>query len=260
MLQAGAAIQALEDYNRRTGQYLRVRSNGFQSIVKMLTSAIGEISTAGQESVGRLRQIETKIATASQADDIRTLKEQLTVCLDEIRKEAERQKLSATSTVDRLRLDLDRTRTETTSDPVTGQPPRSEAVEYIADICASGQTAYVVAIVLDRLQTVNVSFGSEAGDQLLRYFAGSVLRSLQPGDHLFRWAGASLLAVAIRSSRMETVREEIAHLFGRKMDYTIRTATRSILMPVTARWAVFPLTKPPEQLIQKIDAFASLPA
>lgn len=258
MLQAVATIQALGAYNTRTAQYLRVRTNEFQGIVKMLTSAIGEISAAGEESVSRLHQIETRISSTSQAKDIRSIKAQLTLCLDEIRKEAERQKLAATGTVDRLQQDLDRARAEASADPVTGQPPRSHAVEFIAMTCATGQPAFAVAIVIDRLQSVNMNFGSAAGDQLLRYFAGSIRRSLQANDHLFRWTGASLLAVTIRSNRIETVRDEITRLMEHKMEYTVRTGARSILMPVAARWAVFPLVAPADRLIQDIDAFASL--
>jgi GGDEF domain-containing protein len=257
MLHAGASIQALKEYNRRTAHYLSVRGNDFQSMVKMLTATIGEISTAGQQSVDRLRQIETKIAATSQAEDIRTIKTQLAFCLDDIRKEAERQKLATTSTADRLTQDLDRARGTKADDPVTGQPPRSQGVEFMIKACAGNQPAYAVAIVVDRLQTINMSFGSEVGDQVLRYFAGSIRRSLLSGDHLFRWTGASLLAVIMRSIRIETVRDEMARLLEHKMEYTVRTATRSVLIAVTSRWTVFPVMAP-DQLVKKIDEFASL--
>ena len=258
MLQAGASIQALEDYNRRTSQYLRVRGDDFQSMVKMLTSAIGEISTSGDQSVVHLRQLETKLASTSQVEDIRLLKTQLGICLGEIRKEAERQKLAASSVVNRLTDSLDRARTAASNDPVTGQPPRSQALELIAKACKGGPPTLAVSIVVDRLQAINLSFGSEVGDQVLRYFAGSIRRSLPSNDHLFRWAGPALLALIVRSVRIETARGEIARLMEHKLEYTVRTATRSSMIPVTARWAIFPVAAPSEDLIKKIDEFAAL--
>lgn len=113
-------------------------------------------------------------------------------------------------------------------------------------------------MVIDRLQAVNAALGSEAGDQLLRYFSGYVQRSLPSGDRLFRWTGASFLALVLRSTRIETLREEIRYLLEQKLEYTVRTATRSVGLPVTARWTLFPTMASSRLLIERIDTFASL--
>jgi GGDEF domain-containing protein len=258
MMQTGSAIRALEDYNRRTARQLQVRGSELQGMVKMLTSAIGEISTAGEDNVTRLRRIEGQVSTASQVEDVRTIRAQLSVCLDEIRKETERQNSVATSAVDRLRRDLEKAQTGISSDSVTGLSLRSEAVEEISTACESQQPAFAVVMVIERLQTVNATFGAEVGDQLLRYFSGHVRRNLPSGDHLFRWTGASVLALVLRPAQLETVREEIKRLMERKLEHTVVTAKRSILLPVTARWALFPMMTSSRLLIQKIDAFASM--
>jgi GGDEF domain-containing protein len=113
-------------------------------------------------------------------------------------------------------------------------------------------------MVVDRLQAVNAALGSEAGDQLLRYFSGYVQRGLPSGDQLFRWTGASLLALVLRPTKIETLREEIRYLVEQKLEYTVRTATRSVRLPVTARWTLFPTMASPRLLIQRIDSFASM--
>jgi hypothetical protein len=43
-----------------------------------------------------------------------------------------------------------------------------------------------------------------------------------------------------------------------KLECTVRTATRSVRLPVTARWTLFPTMTSSRLLIQKIDTFASL--
>ncbi len=258
LIQAGGAIRLLEDYNRRTAQQLRVRGSELEGMVKMLTGAIGEISTAGEENVSRLHRIEGMVSSVTQIEDVRAVRAQLSICLDEIRKEAGRQKTVSSGAIDRLKQDLERVQAGTSTDALTGLPVRAQAVELIGTACASEQPALVAIMVIDRLQAVNAALGSEAGDQLLRYFSGYVARGLTSGDQLFRWTGASLLALVLRPAKIETLREEIRYLLDQKLEYTVRTATRSVRLPVTARWTLFPMMASSRLLIQKIDTFASL--
>jgi GGDEF domain-containing protein len=78
--------------------------------------------------------------------------------------------------------------------------------------CESEQPAFVVLMVIDRLQAVNAAFGHEAGDQLLRYFSAYVRRGMPSSDQLFRWTDASLLALVRRSTKIEKLRDEIQYL------------------------------------------------
>jgi GGDEF domain-containing protein len=257
-MQAAGAIRLLEEYNRRTAQQLRVRGSELQGMVMMLTTAIGEISKAGEENVSSLRRIEGLVSSVIQVEDVRAIRAQLSVCIAEIRKEAGRQKVVSSGAVDRLKQDLGRVQADTSTDALTGLPVRARAVELISNACESEQPAFVAIMVIDRLQAVNAALGSEAGDQLLRYFSGYVGRGLTSGDQLFRWTGASLLALVLRPTKIETLREEIRYLVEQKLEYTVRTATRSVRLPVTARWTLFPTMASSRLLIQRIDSFASL--
>jgi GGDEF domain-containing protein len=258
LTQAEAAIRLLEDYNRRTAQQLRVRGAELQGMVMMLTTAIGEISKAGDENVSSLRRIEGLVSSVIQVEDVRAVKAQLSLCLDEIRKEAGRQKVVSSSTVDRLKQDLERAQAGPSTDALTGVPVRARAVELITSACEAERPAFVVIMVIDRLQAVNTALGPEAGDQLLRYFSGYVGRGLTSGDQLFRWTGASLLALVLRPTKLEALREEIKYLLEQKIEFTVRTATRSVRLPVTVRWTLFPTTASARLLIQKVDTFAAM--
>jgi GGDEF domain-containing protein len=121
-----------------------------------------------------------------------------------------------------------------------------------------GAAAFVVLMVIDRLQAVNAALGHEAGDQLLRYFSAHARRAMPSGDQLFRWTDASLLALVRRSTKIEILRDEIRYLMEQKLEYTVRTATRSVRLPVTARWTLFPTIASSPLLNQRIDGFASI--
>jgi GGDEF domain-containing protein len=249
-------LRSLEQHNRSAENYLHAGGNDLRAMVKMLTAAIGEFSAAGDESVKNLRQIEDSVASASQSRDVRAIRSHLTTCLTEIRKETERQKAATQSVVNRLKEDLECARTESV-DPATGLPPRSKAVEWIHETCKEQTPAFAACLAVDSLQRVNATYGSETGDQIIRYFAGHVQRNLPPGDRLFRWTGACLLAVAPRANQFQTVLGEFGRLMERKLEYTNQTATRSVLLPINTRWAVYAFTPSPQALIEQIDAFAS---
>ncbi len=249
-------LRVLEEYNRGTESYLHSGGNDLRAMLKMLTAAITEFSNAGGENVQRLKHIESRLASAGQSNDILTVKKQLANCLDEIKKEVDRQKAATATLVNRLQEDLQQARTESV-DPATGLRPRSKAVDWIIETCASKRPAFAACLAIDRLQSVNLTFGSEVGDQILRYFASHVGRNLPAGGELFRWTGASLLAVVSRAENLQQVRDEFAKLMAQKLEYTFQTATRSVLIPITSRWTLIPFVPSAGSLIEQIDAFAS---
>jgi hypothetical protein len=130
LVTASDTLRALERHNRSAENYLHAGGNDLRAMVKMLTAAIGEFSSAGEESVKNLRQIETSIASASQSQDVRAIRSHLATCLMDIRKETERQKAATRNVVNRLQEELECVRTESV-DPASGLPPRSKAVEWI---------------------------------------------------------------------------------------------------------------------------------
>jgi GGDEF domain-containing protein len=188
------------------------------------------------------------VSSVTQIEDVRAVRAQPGVCLEEIRKEVGRQKAASSGAVDRLKRDLDRVQAGPSTDELTGLSIRARAVEPISNACESEQPAFAAAL------------GSEAGDQLLRYFSGHLQRNLPSGDRLFRWTGAPLLALVVRPAKIETLREEIGYLVEQKLECTVRTATRSVRLPVTARWTLFPAMASSRLSIHRIDRFASMQA
>jgi diguanylate cyclase (GGDEF)-like protein len=251
-----AALRSLEEHNRGAEDYLHAGGNDLRGMVKMLTAAIGEFSSAGDQNVKNLRQIENRVASASQSQDIRAIKSHLSTCLQEIRKESERQKAAVASTVLRLQQDVEHARTGAI-DPTTGLPPRSKAVECIGRICAARAPAFAACMVIDQMQSVNVTFGSDVGDQVLRYFAGYIRRSLPEKDEVFRWAGACLVAILPRESDAAGVKKEMARILEQRIEYSVETPSRNALLPIKPRWALIPFPELRQELIAQIDGFAS---
>ena len=266
LVQVGVVLKAMEDYNRRTSRLLQQRSAELQSMVAMLAKAVQSVSAATEENVTWLKQVEQQIVSVVQIDDVRVLRSKLTDCLTGIRQETERQRLQGERTVGALQIDMQRetcgsddTRTPSTVDSVTGLRGRAAAEAALAEAISGEKAAHIVVMVVDRIQTYNVTFGFEVGDQVLRNFAGFVRRQLRDGEQAFRWTGPAVVVLVSRPNRIETVRDEIAALMEHKFEHTVRTPTRSIHLPVATRWTVLPMMAAPRLLIHKIDSFIAGP-
>jgi hypothetical protein len=61
-------------------------------------------------------------------------------------------------------------------------------------------------------------------------------------------------------TKIETLREEFRYSVEQKLECTVRTATRSVRLPVTARWTLFPTMASSRLPIHRVDSFASTQA
>jgi GGDEF domain-containing protein len=256
LLQAGSAMQALEDYNQRTARYLKRPAGEWQAVVTMLASALAGMSAAGEEEIRRLREVTGRVRSANGLEEVHKIRLQLAECLAELHVETRHQKdqgarIPAPPTVEPELPPAG-------NDPATGFPTRLQAEEALVHAWQTDPPSYVVVMALDRLQIFNMRFGRSVADEVLRYFAGFLRGRFPTGDRIFRWSDASVVVLLPRPNRLEIVRDEVARLMDATCEHTVQTASRTILLPIVARWAVFPSMAAPRLLIHKIDAFAEM--
>lgn len=266
MVQVGSLVRALEDHNRRTARRHQQHSAELQNMVTMLTAALADVSAGSETNVKKLGEIEKRISSASQLDDVRLIRTRLADCLVDLRSEVERQRKETQAAIHQLSEGLEQARKSSGearanpgADEITGLPSRPAAEAALAQASESGETAFAAVLVLDRLQGLNVRFGREVGDEVLRVFARALRRELS-GDLLFRWGGPVFLALLRRATSIDRARCEIARTVDSKVEHTIETGSRSIMIPIVPRWAVFPTSAAPRLICQRIDTFASVGA
>jgi GGDEF domain-containing protein len=276
LVQAGALNSSLEDYRRRTAKYFEQRRAEMKNIIHMLTATISAISEASNENLQRLRKIEQDVSDAAQIEDVRLIKSKLGECLEDIRRETERQKAYTSHTVEELTRGLRGAQSSSLSDPnaadkgkqganpagraldpVTGLPARYEAETAIYRAYHKMAAVSVGIIVIESLPAINVKYGRSTGDQVLQAFGDFIAQKLAADDQLFRWTGPTLLALLHRSAKIERVRGEFARLMEQKFEHTTQTASHVVHFPVARRWEVLPLESTPEQMYRKIDLFVA---
>jgi diguanylate cyclase (GGDEF)-like protein len=263
LTKVGSVVKTLEDHSRRTDRNHKLQINELQGMMKMLTSTVAVVSKTSETHATRLHAIENQITSASMLDDVRLIRTKLSACLDDIRAESERHQKENGQIVSDLTRALEQTQIRssviesTGQDSITGLPGRAEAEAALATSPPANLQIYTVVLVLDRLHTLNVRFGRQVGDEVLQAFANIVRKQLSPSDVLFRWSGPTLVAMLLRPGALSDVRCEVARVVDTKMEHTIVTSSRSLLLPISARWSVFPAMAAPRILYQRIDTFSN---
>jgi diguanylate cyclase (GGDEF)-like protein len=267
LVRSGWVLNELEQHTRRGDRVHRLQNTELQNMVKMMASALSNISATSKVNISKLSDIAKNVGVASELNDVRLIKSKLSECLIDIQEEAKRQETEIAETIQELREGLDRVREEPalagharTADTVTGLPCRPDAEGAIAEAARSTAISFVAVMVLERLQVLNARFGREAGDEILAAYAQMVKKSLTPQDRLFRWGGPALIALLPRQRSLQLVRSEFTHIMETRLEHNIQTPSRSVLIPVSAKWCLYPMMAAPRLLVQKIDEFAAGPA
>ena len=117
--------------------------------------------------------------------------------------------------------------------PVFG-PAGSQAA--LAKTPPANMQIYAAVLVLDRLQTLNVRFGRQVGDEVLRAFAKTVRKQLISSDvpvgAVQRWWRCW------RAGKRERRPMWYRGSWTRRWN-TVVTSSRSLMLPISARWSVF---------------------
>jgi GGDEF domain-containing protein len=258
----GEALRTLEDYSRRTSDFLRVQSGELQKMIAMLTQTVIAVSANTETSVTGLRDIEKSLERARMVEDIRSVKTQLGECLEGVRGEALRQKADGKAALESLQQELARSKerlsgapTPTGIDLATSLPGKADAQKALEAAVAAPDPRYLWLAVVNRLQTVNARFGYWVGDQVLAAAANHFRSGLPADDKLYRWQGPALMAILCRKGGIDTVRGEVRRLAEHRLEKTFVVDARSFMLPISTNWAVYPIVPPLDVLLRKVEIF-----
>jgi GGDEF domain-containing protein len=256
---SGAALKALEEYNRRAAWLARQRSVELQAIVSLLNKTIAGLCKGAESTVLRLQDIERQLEKAEAIEDIRLAKLRLSECLEGLREQSLRQREEGRRAIERLKAAIKQVPRPATSGPkdaATGLLGPAEAEQRLAEVIHERAPIFTAVFVITNMHSINTRYGHAIGDQILRLYAEHLAGSL-PGDALFRWSGPCFLALLRRAGTLEQVRRETALIAAKRLECTLpRGASTVLVTPSAASW-VFPPADSLAALMEKIDHFVA---
>ena len=259
----GEVLRSLAEYNRQTGKFLHIQTAELQKMITMLTQTVIAVGANSESSIASLRDVEKALEQAQVVEDIHVVKAQLGEVLKSVRVEAQRQKQDGKAALETVQHELAKSQHRLISaaqdlDPVTGLPGKVEAGSQLQEAVSSPEPKFLLLAVVNRLQPVIARFGDAIGDQVLAVAAEHVLTALPSGDKLYRWEGPVLMAVLNRTAAIESVRAEVRRFAEKKLEKSFLTGSRSVVLPISTTWAIFPILPPLEALLRKVEIFTAV--
>lgn len=263
---ADSAKKMVEEYNQRAAHFLRMQALERQKVADKLTDTLAAVTGCPERSILQLRDLEHRIAKARSIEEVKKYGAQLSECLEGLREDNSRRMQRMEQVLSALRRKVQSLPWEGPGDDVPHDldasvelPSRPKAEAALEKVMLAGGYGFVVAYVVDRVQLINARFGYAVGDEILAMFQEHLKQGLKKGDQLFRWTGPAFLVLMDRTSLAGGVRAEVNHLTSAKLETTVHLERRSVLLPVTARSAIFSLFEATStaELIQEVDAFVA---
>jgi GGDEF domain-containing protein len=245
---AEQAVDLLKDYGHRTSKRLRQEGAELHAVIKMLLDTFTDLSIAGPEKMRQLHHLGTELASTSDGEKLLQCKLKLSECLSEIRREAERFRSDADG---RMGADLGNSK----RDRLTGLKSREVAEAALVTACAAEAPGCAIIIIVDRLAVYNVRFGRAVGDKVLQFFADYLVQNLPFEVPPFRWSGPSVLM--LRQGSAEQAAPIIRRVLEQRIEYEVDLGSRTVLLPIAARWEVVKLMADPRLVVNKIDSIAA---
>ena len=247
LLMAAAAIRLLEENNGAAEAHLQARQNELEKVVALLSDGLLEVSRSNEETMVEIKEIERDIARARTVGALSTGRARMAAAVAGIRE--------ATRTAS----EVEETTAIGETDGVTGLPDSVHGAAAIAEVWKHRDDYYVGIFAAERLETINMRFGFQAGDQVLHALSHHIAQQSLAGDQLFRWRGPCIVVLVQRRLPEAHVKAEMTRAASSRLEHSISSKDRDAIVSVSTAWNLFKLSSARnlEQLIGRLNDFAA---
>ncbi len=187
-------------------KYLLDRENEFKDIIDILTGAMVTLDTENKEYNQKILKQSDKIEEITRLEDIKKLKKALIQEIEQIR-ETVKEKQSHDSTqleilsnqVNNLSLELERARTESLTDGMTGIFNRKAFDSHISTLVEKNSVTRapfsLLMLDIDNFKKVNDDYGHRTGDRVILAIIGKCRQSIRGEDFFARYGGEEFVII-----------------------------------------------------------------
>ena len=210
--------KAMVVYVDRLKRYLQDRENEFRDIIELLTKAMVSLDAENQGFYKRVYGQAEKIERITELDDIKKIRSALTQEVEEMRgivseKEARdmKQISSLSDQVKSLKRELEKAKTESVTDGLTGVYNRKAFDDYIKEKIESNMVRKspfsLLILDIDDFKKVNDTYGHHIGDRVLLACARKFTEPIRADDFLARYGGEEFVIVLPKASLRNAVKK-----------------------------------------------------
>ena len=254
-------------YIKKQKEYLKDREDEFKEIIDLLTKAMAVADHDNQVYNEKIYRQSEKLEKLTLLDDIRKIKNELIVQVENIRKTVRQKDLhdsekleKLSQKVNSLHVELEKAKEESIRDGLTGIYNRKAFDRYIHKLVERNTVTRapfsMLILDIDDFKKINDVFGHQTGDRVLMALAHKCREFIRSDDFLARYGGEEFVVILPGASLRNAVKKgrlickEIA-----KARYAIEEKKQDTVISITVSIGASVLKKGDtvEALIERAD-------
>jgi hypothetical protein len=260
--QAAEAVgRTLAQQKAATQQSAVSQAIEMQHIFAMLNQALIVLAGGNDRSIARLNRIQESVQQACQIEDMVALKFSLSDTVRFVKAEAAHTQESSTQELARFEQEVNKTREflSSTRLELAGRPEGVIRIAESLESVAPGEGLYLVAFLLDRLQSFIQRYGPAVAEEVVFRLIKERLQPVAAGNPTFRWTASSLVAVFSRPRDLAALRSKVSDLNSTPLVHRIVVGNRTAVLTIKPSHLVAEgVPGSPNLLIEQVDRFTGL--
>ncbi|GEM_PF-4313939 len=265
---AALLTKTLEDHWLKLGLQLDNRQHEFKRIINLLTESAARLDGQNKHFYLSLREAVQNFQDISQMEDITYIRKKLTEQVTHLEETVQRQEGVSNETVGRLQSELEQAHKQiaslieaVTTDSLTRLPARQAGEKALRDHIEKNEPFVLGMAVVERLELINLRYGVDSGDEVVRKFARQLRENMPERTFLCRWGGPAFLSIVPRMSAGELrvlLQKVLSEIAAEPMEIEAKGAG---FIRITSRFAVHEWTpgQVAEKIVRLVDIFCFSP-
>lgn len=212
-------------YITRQKAYLQARETELKDIIDLLSRAMAALDADNQVFNQSIYRQTEKIENLTHLDDIRKIKDALSVGVGQLQTEVRKKKARDSQRLEKLsrrvsvlNQELEATRRESLTDSLTGIHNRKALDSFMIDLvgtCRRGRSPFSMLLLdIDDFKSFNDSYGHQVGDRVLITVAQQCRAIVRRDDFVGRYGGEEF-AVVLPGASLKSARKRAEKLCRR---------------------------------------------
>ncbi len=261
----GALVtKTLADHYAKLSRQTESREQELKRIIQLLTESAARLDSENKAFYLQLRQSVQSFQNISQLEDITFLRKKLSEQVGHLQEQVGRQEVASGHLVSRLQSELDAAHKQIEAltqaaaiDALTQLPTRAAAERRVRELVDHDEPFSVGMAVIERLDLINLRYGAQVGDAVLRRFCRTLQAHLPKRAFVSRWGGPAFVLL-LQNTPAAELKGSLQKILAAIAAHPIEAdGNASGMFHITSRYAVhqWVVGQPAEKVNSLINLF-----
>jgi len=251
----------LQTWGERAAHFYQEKTNEVKEILTMVAQAASQVGDRDQRYAKQFGNLTERLQATAKLNDLTAIRQSLAASVAELQNCVTKMAKDGQDSVAGLRAQmsvyearLDEVERIASQDPLTGLMNRRKLELQLALLATRNRPFSIIYIDLTGFKYINDTLGHQAGDDLLKQFAGELRTAFRTTDMVGRWGGDEFIVLLDADFRDAVTRvERIQKWVDGEYLVTTEAGQRKVQISAASGIASWQAGDTPTTLLQRAD-------